>query len=109
MRFYTGTVDPGWLADPAFEGVPLFVSRNRLAGHVEGVRAQTRWALDSGAFTQLALHGTWAIPARQYAREAKRFQTAIGRMDWAAVQDWSNPSRMYRKRTFSGETKLRAV
>lgn len=57
VRFYLGTVDPGWLAREEFEGVDLFVSRNRLIGHVtEGLRAD---ALVPG---QRRLHGD--IPSR---------------------------------------------
>lgn len=88
MRFYLGTPLPGWLDDADFEGVPLFVSRNRLLGHVAELRARTRWALDSGAFTEIARHGRWTVPARQYAREADRWRREVGRMDWASIQDW---------------------
>jgi len=80
MRFYLGTPIPCWLKDPAFETVPLFVSRNRIAGYVSELRARTRWALDSGAFTQIATYGKWTVPPRQYAREARRWQREIGRM-----------------------------
>lgn len=97
MLFYLGTVDPGWLQDPAFETVPLFVSRNRLLGHTAEIRARTRWCLDSGAFTQIATHGKWTVPARQYAKEAKRWQTEIGRMDWSAIQDWMCEPDMLKK------------
>src|SRR5437870_3667256 len=97
MRFYLGTPIPSWLEDPAFETVPLFVSRNRLVGHVSELRARTRWALDSGAFTQIATHGKWTVPASQYAKEAKRWQREIGRMDWASPMDWMCEPEMLKK------------
>lgn len=97
MRFYLGTVDPGWLQEPAFETVPLFVSRNRLVGYTAELRARTRWALDSGAFTEISRHGRWTVPAAQYAREAKRWQTQIGRMDWASIQDYMVEPEMLKK------------
>src|SRR5690606_3699977 len=46
------------------------------------------WALDSGGFTELAMHGRWTVSAAQYAAEARRFRDEIGRMEWAAPQDW---------------------
>src|SRR5437660_123414 len=87
MRFYLGTSDPGWLERPDFEGIDLCVSRNRLVGHVTELRARTRWILDSGAFTEITRFGRWTVPPRQYAGEAKRWQTQIGRLDWASIQD----------------------
>ena len=83
--FYLGTHHPDWLGRAA---VPLFVSRNRLAGRRSFPRATARWALDSGGFTQLSLHGRWTISAAQYAREARLYSQEIGRLDFAAPQDW---------------------
>jgi hypothetical protein len=87
MRFYLGIVDPAWLEDPAFETVPLFVSRNRLLGYAAELRARTRWCLDSSAFTEIGRHGRWTVSPRNYARMAARWQREVGRLDAAAVQD----------------------
>lgn len=88
-RFYLGTHMPHWLADPAFRDVPLFVSRRRLIGRQKKVRpAVGSWALDSGGFTELNLHGTWSISTRQYVEEIRRFRSEIGGLEWAAPQDW---------------------
>src|SRR5262249_14661002 len=97
VRFYLGTTEPGWLERPDFEGVPLFVSRNRLVGYTAEVRARTRWALDSSGFTQIHDHGRWTVPRRQYARLARRCQRGIGRMDFAAIQDWMCEEEMLAK------------
>lgn len=113
MRFYLGTHEPGWLKRPEMVGqvlaegadgrpvethgdVPLFISRHRLArilkkGH-RLPKAVTRWALDSGGFTQLHPRfgkGSWSdIPESQYVDEVRQFSEEIGMMDWAAPQDW---------------------
>jgi hypothetical protein len=68
--------------------VPLFVSRRRLAEVKKPPRARTTWALDSGGFTELNLHGKWTLSAKQYAAEVKRWQRDIGNLAWAAVMDW---------------------
>ena len=83
--FYLGTHQPHWLGRAA---VPLFVSRNRLAHRRSFPRAVERWALDSGGFTQLAMHGGWTISPTQYADDARRYSQEIGRLDFAAPQDW---------------------
>ena len=99
MQFYLGTHKPRWLAEPAFEAVPLFVSLRRL--HYErlkrDIRARTFWALDSGAFTEIAMHGTWTISARDYAREVEDIADQVGRMDGAYVQDWMVEPEMLEK------------
>jgi hypothetical protein len=83
--FYLGTHHPDWLNKAR---VPLFVSRNRLLKRRSFPRASTRWALDSGAFTELSIRGRWTVPPTQYAREARLFLQEIGRLDFAAPQDW---------------------
>ncbi len=83
--FYLGTHHPDWLNKAR---VPLFVSRNRLLKRRSFPRASTRWALDSGAFTELSIRGRWTVPATRYAREVRRFLQEIGRLDFAAPQDW---------------------
>lgn len=86
MDFFLGTDMPNWLAR---EDVPLFVSRRRLVRYKKTLpRARVPWALDSGGFTELSLHGCWTVTAARYAAEATRFALEIGRMVLAAPMDW---------------------
>ncbi len=85
MDFYLGAHHPNWLAEL---DIPLFISRNRLQERKTFPRCRNRWALDSGAFTELSTHGKWTITSRQYAAMAQRFSDQIGNMRWAAPQDW---------------------
>jgi|SRR6185437_2064008 len=86
--FFLGTHMPGWLADPRFAEVPLFVSRRRLVKRRTLPRAKGRWACDSGGFMELSLFGGWTVGPRQYAGEIRRFRDEIGGMAWAAPNDW---------------------
>ena len=83
--FYLGTHHPDWLARA---GVPLFVSHRALVKRRTFPRAVAPWALDSGGFTELKLHGRWMTSAAQYAADVRRFRDEVGMMDWAAPQDW---------------------
>jgi hypothetical protein len=87
VRFYLGTHQPHWLWRT---DVPLFVSRRQLMRRASaGLKpARTSWALDSGGFTELSLHGTWTVSAEQYASEVALFDDQIGGLDFAAPQDW---------------------
>lgn len=84
-RFYLGTHRPTWLSRVE---VPLFVSRRTLAPLRALPRARGRWALDSGGFSELSLHGSWTTAARVYAAEVRRYADEIGGLDFAAPQDW---------------------
>jgi hypothetical protein len=84
-QFWLGAHHPRWLATT---GVPLMVSRRSLAGRRSLPRAVESWVLDSGSFTELSLNGGWTVPTHVYAREVRRFRDEIGRMAWAAPQDW---------------------
>lgn len=88
FTFYLGTHQPQWLADARFADVPLFVSRRRLAERKTLPRALGDWALDSGGFTELQMHGRWTIGPRAYADEVRRFRDEVGGLAWAAPQDW---------------------
>jgi hypothetical protein len=86
-RFLLGTHQPGWLARAA---VPLFVSDRRLRGYRCLPRAVAPWGLDSGGFSELAEHGSWdhgPTPA-QYVARVRRYSDEVGRLLWAAPQDW---------------------
>lgn len=88
MKFYLGTHKPMWLGDARCADVPLFVSRRTLSAIKNLPRAVTSWALDSGGFTELNLHGTWKTTPAEYVADVRRFRDQIGRLDWAAPQDW---------------------
>ncbi len=88
MIFWLGTHQPHWLADPRFAAVPLFVSRRTLAKRHALPRALGGWALDSGGFTELQLHGRWTLSPAAYVAEVRRYRDEIGGLAWAAPQDW---------------------
>jgi hypothetical protein len=89
FTFYLGTHMAAWLWDERFIDVPLFISRRRLARRrTRFPRARTDWALDSGGFTELSMHGRWLLSARDYVEQARRYAHELGRMQWAAPQDW---------------------
>lgn len=69
-------------------GVPLFVSRRRLARYKNLPQAVTDWALDSGGFSELSLFGCWTITPEEYANEVRRYREEIGRLQFAAAMDW---------------------
>jgi len=83
-RFYLGTHMPAWLTRV---DVPLFVSQRRLAKRRTYRPAHTRWALDSGAFTEIYLYREYATTPAAYIAAARRYRDEIGRLDWIAPQD----------------------
>jgi hypothetical protein len=85
VRFYLGTHHPHWLG---LTDVPIFLSYRRLAGLRRLPRARGRWALDSGGFSELSLHGKWTVSAARYAEDVRRLVAEIGPSDFVAVQDW---------------------
>lgn len=85
MRFYLGTHHPAWLGRL---DVPLFVSHRRLKGRRTFPRALAGWALDSGGFSELSLHGKWVTSADEYIDSCRRYRDEVGSMDWAAPMDW---------------------
>lgn len=44
--------------------------------------------MDSGGFTEVSMFGGWQTTPREYVSDVERFHEEIGRMDWAAPQDW---------------------
>lgn len=85
MLWYMGTHEPSWLRRTS---VPLFVSARRLRRLKTLPQAQYGWALDSGGFTELSLRGWWMVPAMSYSTQVRGWRDRIGRMAWAAPQDW---------------------
>ena len=86
-RFYLGTHKPAWLWNPAAD-FPLFVSRRALSACRTLHPATHAWALDSGGFTELSTFGTWRTRPTEYVEAVARYDREIGRLDWAAPQDW---------------------
>lgn len=84
MLFYLGTHMPHWMADTT---VPLFVSHRRLRDRRTLPRCRSRWALDSGAFTEVAGIGRFETTPEQYVDAVRRYRDEIGSLDWAAPQD----------------------
>ncbi len=88
MKFFLGTHRPNWLADSRFASVPLFVSRRTLAPMRKLPRALGGWAMDSGGFTELSMHGKWTLTAAEYVSDVRRIRDEVGELQWAAPQDW---------------------
>lgn len=88
--FLLGTHQPGWLHAPEIRAgkVALFISDVRLRERKTLPRAAAPWALDSGAFSELKDRGTWTVPPQDYAARVRRYRDQIGRLMWAAPQDW---------------------
>ncbi len=87
MRFFLGSHRPHWLAEI---DIALFVSDRQLRRYKKLPRACGPWALDSGGFTELSAHGSWArgpTPA-DYAERVRRYAEEIGGLVFAAPQDW---------------------
>jgi hypothetical protein len=95
VKFYLGTHQPAWLARDL--GVPLLVSHRRLAGRRTFPRANNQWALDSGGFTELSMHGRWRTDAHAYVAAVRRYSEEIGNLDWAAPQDWMTEDHVLAK------------
>lgn len=85
MRFYLGTHETSWLERL---DVPLFISHRRLAPRRRLSVARCGWALDSGGFTELSMHGRWATTMSEYVEATQRYSEQIGQLDWAAPMDW---------------------
>jgi hypothetical protein len=85
MTFYLGTHIPSWLWTVP---VPLFISAVRLRTlQTHGMTAKAEWALDSGGFSEIGKHGGWTVTPKRYAAEVTGWRR-VGKMRWAAIQDW---------------------
>jgi hypothetical protein len=114
--FFLGAHRAHWLE---LAGVPLFVSRRTLARLRTLPRAAAPWALDSGGFTEIAQHGRWTVTPAAYVAELRRYRDEIGRLEWAAPQDWMCEPAMLAKtgldvathqaRTLANYLELRAL
>lgn len=87
LTFYLGTHRPTWLW--SVTDVPLFISHRVLRDRVSRFpRATTRWALDSGGFTELNLYGGWQTTPEEYVTSVRRYVDELGGLEWASPQDW---------------------
>lgn len=85
MRFYLGTHRAHWLE---LTDVPLFVSHRQLRNRRTLPRAIGPWALDSGAFSEIAEYGEWRESESAYIAAVARYAVEIGNLEWAAPMDW---------------------
>ncbi|GLZ30826.1 hypothetical protein Lesp02_30150 [Lentzea sp. NBRC 105346] len=86
MKFFLGIHQPIWLT--RVRDIPLLVSHRRLGHRRTLPRSVTEWALDSGGFTELQLHGHWQTNEKDYVQAVRRYADEIGNLAWAAPQDW---------------------
>jgi hypothetical protein len=99
--FFLGTHHPDWIEKT---DVPLFVSRRSLQKYKRlPRRVGGAWALDSGGFTEISMHGKWLTTAEEYAKDVLRFSEEVGGMLWAAPQDWMCEPEMLKKTGLSVE------
>lgn len=95
FKFYLGTHETHWL-NQSFK--PLFVSINRFRKRSWIPKdIQCDWALDSGGFTELTLHGKYIHSYKQYASEVQHLFNTTQPMDFAAPQDWMCEPFMIKK------------
>lgn len=84
LTFYLGAHHSHWLP---VARVPLFVSRRTLCRIKKLPRAAAPWALDSGGFSELTIHGRWTLSPREYVAEVRRFRDEVGSLAFAAPMD----------------------
>lgn len=105
--FYLGTHEVAWLTQ---EVGPLFISHRRLALRRRLPQAVTRWALDSGGFSELELHGRWLTTSAEYIEATRRYAADVGMLDWAAPMDWMcEPHMLARTGLTVGDHQRRTV
>lgn len=85
IKFYLTMHMPHILATSP---VPLCVSHRRLAGRRTLPKARVGWMLDSGGFSELSLFGGWQTSPQDYVAAVRRYDREIGKLEWAAPQDW---------------------
>ncbi|PZG16482.1 hypothetical protein C1I95_17390 [Micromonospora craterilacus] len=69
-------------------GVRVLVSYVRLRRAKNLPVAVADWLLDSGGYDQLMRYRGWTVTAVEYAADIRRYGQEIGRLLWAAPQDW---------------------
>jgi len=89
---FLGSHEPSWLRSA---GVPLFISHRRLMRLKRTLPvAIAPWALDSGGFSELSLYGGWKTTPSEYVDATIRYDREIGKLQFAAPQDWMCESEM---------------
>jgi hypothetical protein len=78
-------------------GCRILVSYGRLRELQVLPVASAPWVCDSRGFNEIAEHGRWTIPAEQYVADLRRYAAEIGRMEWAAPQDWPAAAHLLAK------------
>jgi len=87
MIFYLGTHRPDWLWKHD-HNINWFVSNRTLSKRKNLLPAINEWALDSGGFSEIRLLGRWETTPKEYVAAVKRYKNEIGKLKWAAIQDW---------------------
>jgi hypothetical protein len=85
VKFWLGAWNASWFKRTT---VPLFVSHRQLQRLRTLPTATGPWALDSGGFTELNLHGRWVTTPADYVKAVARYRDEIGHLAWASPQDW---------------------
>lgn len=67
----------------------MFVSHRQLGCRDRRLKPATcDWALDSGGFTEISQYGRWLTGPEEYVFAVGRYSAEIGRLEFAAPQDW---------------------
>lgn len=85
MRFFIGIPEPAWAGN--FERAFISVARLRRRKAVFSAPAQ-EWAMDSAAFSEVALHGGYRHPPEVFAREAAYWTGRVPGCAFVASQDF---------------------
>jgi hypothetical protein len=89
VRFFTGLHQP---SDAKHFTTPVCISVNRLRPF-RSFAVSSDWIMDSGAFSELKLHGGYRHPAAEYAKEVLRW-SQTGNLLAAVSQDYMCESFM---------------
>lgn len=90
--FYLGSPEPSWAWNGKARG-SLFISANRFRRRrtlfpAAVLPAGASIAIDSGGYTELLRHGRWTTSPADYVALVRRVAAELGRVAWAAPQDW---------------------
>jgi hypothetical protein len=97
FTFYLGIHHPHWLRTVP---VPVFVSHVQLRKYKRTLPKRLPgavWALDSGAFSEIAEYGQFVTTAAEYVAWVRRYRDEIGGLAWAAPMDWMCEPQMLAK------------
>lgn len=101
--FYLGAHHPNWLWSGDVD-CRLFVSHASLRHRKTAFpAARVPWALDSMGFSMLRDNGEWQISPREYVQSVIRYDTQLGKLEWAAPQDWMCEEAIINGGTWGGQ------